>query len=179
MSDISLQVENGKVVAYDQQGNKVPVPAEAIATDGVDVTNLTPDYRVGQVGVFEQDSNQTFTTTSFTTVLTGSGVLDLADRGQNSTLKGRYMTLMKNDTSNETTTSVPRVYDQSSGFGVNIAELEVSVTSTSLTFVDSGWTTINSPISGIVRAPAIRCKVSGGTGAIGPKNTVFMFAGAE
>jgi len=33
MTDISLQVENGKIVAYDEQGNKVPVPAEAIATD--------------------------------------------------------------------------------------------------------------------------------------------------
>jgi hypothetical protein len=32
MTDISLQVENGKIVAYDEQGNKVPLPAEAIAT---------------------------------------------------------------------------------------------------------------------------------------------------
>jgi hypothetical protein len=33
MTDISLQVENGKIVAYDEQGNKVPVAAEAIAAD--------------------------------------------------------------------------------------------------------------------------------------------------
>jgi len=35
MTDISLQVENGKIVAYDEQGNKVPLPAEAIATENI------------------------------------------------------------------------------------------------------------------------------------------------
>lgn len=39
MTDISLRVENGKVVAYDQQGNKVPVPTEALDTDQADITD--------------------------------------------------------------------------------------------------------------------------------------------
>jgi len=40
---MSIQVENGKIVGYDEQGNKVPLPAEAIAADQIDNSSQDPD----------------------------------------------------------------------------------------------------------------------------------------
>jgi len=151
------------------------ITANSVNTDGVDYNALTPDYRLQTFNLPIESSNQTTTSTDYTTLFELGGVVDVGDIPLNTSLYGRLIIANINDTSSETTFARPTVL----GGGGALPELEVSRTSTSFGIADSGWTEITTALSGNQRAWAIEGKVSGGTGEYFNNNLSLQLAGVE
>lgn len=155
--------------------------ADAIDTNLVNYNGLTPDYRLESFRTPTESSDQSTTSTSYTQVLLYHGHLKLDQMPSALTLYGRLKVRVRNDTSNESVSVRPRIYDGANGTYRNLTSLELSGTSTSDTVLDSGWTDISGDIdqlSALHRAPSLEMKVSGGTGTVNYQSTQLDIAGS-
>ena len=113
-----------------------------------------------------ESQNQTTTSTSFSTVQTFQGAFE-RDIPTDATLKFRLIGRVKNDTSGESTSIVPTVFDIGGSNAITLGDLQMSMTGTSYTVLDSGWVAPSSSFSGTHIFPRdIQMKVSAGTGEI-------------
>jgi len=153
---------------------------DSVNTDAVNYNGVVPDYRIVALRSPVEDSDQTTVSTSFEIIYDMNGNFDLGELPSGMTLYGRFVAVLRNDTSDETTTARPAVR-QFVDEGIDeLPELDISVTSTSLTKADSGWVEITTPLSsdGFEEAE-IRAKVSGGTGTVEYQTFRLEFAGVS
>lgn len=144
---------------------------DLLAGAGYSSGDVVPLHSVATQGTSSTSS------TSFTRVEVSWGFLLLASIPQDA-VRYRYVCYMENDTSNETTTSRPELQNESMNT-TPITECEVSVTSTSPTFADSGWEDPSSitPTESF-RVRAFQAKVSVGT-STGTLHSPTLIAGVS
>lgn len=163
-------------------GIKLDLETKNVSTDVSDsganternVGHVTPTYRLTEFHRPKEGINQTTTSTSLENIFILGGAIDVGNIPEHTTLHGRFIIGLSNDTSSETTTATPKT----NGSGTLLSELEVSATGTGFQLVDSGWTEITSGLSGIERDWRVEGKVSAGTGEFFANN-VSLFIAAD
>lgn len=138
---------------------------------------LYPDgeWRYIQTEGLAEESPSSWTNTSYSNVAVASGGFDFSTTPISTTLHGRFMANMENDTAGESTFLKPSLRDES-GSNQVLDELEISVTGTGFTMANSGWTEITTSLNDQFHAfVQARGRVSGGTGSLNASNCVLAF----
>jgi len=162
-------IDSNEVIAAD-------VLADSVSAEQVSITDRilqSDDFLdISSLGVIEGPSD--VSTSSYTRVADGDGLFSTVDIPPGASLYGRFFARMVNDTSGETVTAAPNVFNISDNTTDRLTALEVSVTGTSPTTVDSGWTQITSLPTGIHLFEQIDAKVSNGTGSFSGNRVAFV-----
>jgi len=159
-------LQSGKQFIFNDDGT---FEADSVSTDVVGITGAGDLYKTDEFATIQNnpvviDSEQTTTSTSYSTIHNSKGVFDLGNNPPATSLYGLFITVMRNDTGGETTSAVPRLF----GLGGDVkemSELELSVTDTSKTRVSTGWTEITTSLTDDFYGWTYRGKVTAGTGA--------------
>jgi hypothetical protein len=141
---------------------------QSIDTDRVNINGITPDRLLGPGPIITDESGDvTTTSTSFTQVLRSGGALALDELPIGSSLYGRFMAVINNDTQGEETELVPRVFDYDQQSNVDLDSLMISDGGSGTVITDSGWVDMSASIDGSIITPYIyQARVTGGTGTI-------------